>query len=103
MKMVKLEVKKEEKHGKDMACAACESLPTLYLHGDVLTQLGVDVRKLSPGDVMDMQARVVVSSVSEFRTAEEARPTLEISFVKVGLSNAMNKADAEFGEGFDDD
>lgn len=103
MKMVKLEVKKEEEHGKGMPCAACDSLPTLYLHGDVLTQLGVDVRKLSPGDVMDMQARVVVSSVSEFRTAEEARPALEISFVKVGLSKAKNKADAEFGEGFDDD
>ena len=103
MKMVKLEVKKEEKHGKDMTGAACDSFPTLYLHGDVLTQLGVDVRKLSPGDVMDMQARVVVSSVSEYRTAEEARPALEISFVKVGLSKAKNKADAEFGDGFDDD
>ena len=103
MKMVKLEVKKEEEHGKDNPCAVCESLPSLYLHGDVLTQLGVDVRKLSPGDVMDMQARVVVSSVSEFRTAEEARPALDIQLVKVGLSKAKSKADAEFGEGFDDD
>ena len=103
MKMIKLKKKSEEAKSEKPIAACCDQLPTIYLHGDVLNQLGVDVRKLSPGDVMNMQARVVVSGVSEYRTDEEVRPSLDLQFSQIGLSKARSNADEEFGDGFDDD
>lgn len=50
-----------------------------------------------------MQARVVVSGVSEYRTDEEVRPALDLQFSQIGLSKARSNADEEFGDGFDDD
>lgn len=102
MKLVHLKVEKDEEDSKPVT-AGCNCRPTLYLDAEVLSALGVNVRKLSPGDTMELQAKVSVSSVSEYRSGEESpRASLQIEFTDMALSAPKPGKQAEFEAGFDD-
>lgn len=106
MKLVHLKVEKEddEMEHKDMACASCRSLTTLYLDAETLSALGINVRKLSPGDVMELQAKVRVSSVSEYQSdGEKAKASLSLDVTDIGLSKPKAGEKAAFDSGFDDE
>ena len=103
MKLVHLKVEKDE--GDDtVKTATCSCRPSLYLDAEVLKSLGVSVRKLSLGDVMELHAKVIVSSVSEYRSGEEeARASLQLEFTDMAVGKAKTSDKAAFDDGFEDD